>query len=188
MNTIKKFLKAIALRVFERYELQRIYRLDLGGLGAAPPAEEYVLSRITQSDVEQCPVPGMRDRAWYGGDNSYGFAAFDGGTIVCMCWFWDDKRFQLNHLCRPAEREAVMVDLVTLDSHRGRGLASLVTKFAATELKRDGFETLHTWVWHSNTPSIRSFEKAGWVCTAFVLYFKPRGLRPFYYRHHLPPA
>jgi ribosomal protein S18 acetylase RimI-like enzyme len=75
-----------------------------------------------------------------------------------------------------------MVDLVTLDSHKGRGLAPLVTRFAAAEFKRDGFRRLHTWVWHSNTPSIRSFQKARWSYTAFLVYLKIRGLPPIYFR------
>lgn len=185
MNRIKKLLKALAAWVFTRYELQRVYRIDLREINTVPtPAPSpYVLRRITQSDVQHCPVPRIRDRAGYGGDNSYGFAVLDANVIVCMTWVWDNKRFRPDHLCQPADREAVLVDLVTLDSHRGRGLAPLLTRFAVSQLKSDGFETVYAWVWHSNTPSIRSFEKAGWDYIAFVVYFELRGLRPISFRY-----
>ena len=190
MTRLRDFLKAIASKLFERYELQRIYRLDLSGVDEAIPETEYVLRRITQSDVERCPVARIRERAGYGGEHAHGFAVFEGESIVCMSWFWDGERFRDHYLCRPAEREAVMVDLVTVDSHKGRGLAPLLTRFAAAEFKRAGFRTLHTWVWHSNSASIRSFEKAQWTCTAYLVYLKLRGLPAIHFRRkrRVPPA
>src|ERR1700760_939690 len=99
MSSMKNLLKGIATRVFERYELQRIYRLDLCHVDSPRPPADYMLRRISHSDVESCGVNRIRERAGYGGDDAYGFAVFEGKTIVCMTWFWGAKRFRPDHLC-----------------------------------------------------------------------------------------
>jgi GNAT superfamily N-acetyltransferase len=175
LNTIRQISKRLAGRIFERYALSRIYTLDLSP--HAPPLPHGIdCRRITRRDLEECPVPRIRDRAGYGGPNSHGFAVYENGSIACMCWFWEALRFQ-EAIWRLQEGEVVMVDLLTLESCRGRGFAPLLIRYAADELRSDGWRRLVTWVWHSNTPSIRSFDKAGWKYIAFVIELQFRGSR-----------
>ena len=172
---MRSLVKRIAGLVFAEYRLNRIYRLDLQSYQCCLPNAECILRRITQNEVQKCPDEKLRGRSSYGGENAYGFGAWVSGNLASMCWFWNNQRFNDAELWSIGPRDAFMVDLITSDSHRGRGLAAIVTQFAASELKRDSFETAITCVWHSNYPSIRTFEKAGWRYVAFVLNLQPRG-------------
>ncbi len=165
---MRDHLKTLAKLIFRGYRLSWIYRLDLKTLRFTY-FPEHDLRRITRFDVEQCPDGAINERSWYGGENAYGYGLWDQGKLVCMCWFWNHRRFMDPKLWKIAPNEAIMVDLLTVDGHRGKAFASIVTGFAAGQLKLDGFEQLVTWVWHSNFPSIRTFEKAGWVRVAFVV-------------------
>ena len=171
MRRIFKYLSAL---VFRKYALSRIYVLDLAHYKPRPTPAGLDCRRISREDVETCAVARIRDRAGYGGENSDGFAVYDNGSIVCMCWFWNEHRFQ-EPLWSLRHGEVIMVDLLTLDSHRGQGLAPALTNYAANEFKKDGKRRLVTWVWHSNDPSIRSFAKAGWSFIAFVIEIQFRG-------------
>jgi len=165
---MRDLFKAFATLIFRGYRLSRIYRLDLKALQCAR-YPEYDLRRINRLDVERCQDEKISERGWYGGENAYGYGLCEQGKLVCMCWFWNHRRFTDQKLWKISPNQAIMVDLVTAEEHRGRGLASILTKYAAEQLKCDGFEQLLTWVWHSNNPSIRTFEKAGWTCIAFVV-------------------
>ncbi len=164
---MRRLLKAIGKLVFGRYRLARIYGLELRSFHFAP-YPEYDLRRITRSDVERCSDPKLNERGSYGGENAYGFGLWYQGELASTCWFWNHYRFQDPKLWEIRPHEAIMVDLMTADAYRGHGLAPILTEFAADQLKRDGFERLVSWVWHSNYPSIRAFEKAGWSYIAFV--------------------
>ncbi len=56
-----------------------------------------------------------------------------------------------------------MVDLLISEKYKGKGYALAMTLFSERDLVINGYKKIWTWVWHSNGPSIRVFEKAGWV-------------------------
>jgi GNAT superfamily N-acetyltransferase len=91
---------------------------------------------------------------------------------------WDSTRFRDWKMWRIAERQAIMVDLLTVDGDRRRGLASALIAYAAAEMKRAGYQRLCAWIWHSNLPSIRTFERAGWRWLALVIQVQLLGVGP----------
>ncbi len=72
-----------------------------------------------------------------------------------------------------------MVDLLTTEKCRGRGYAVLISQFAEKQLATSGIKRLWTWVWHSNTPSIRVFEKLGWLDRGILIEIKSSGMKDF---------
>lgn len=186
---MKVIAKWIARLLFGEYRLNRIYRFNLSEMppptAGDPLNNRQRLDCIEQSDVELARDERMRDHRWYGGENSYGFGLWEHDELISMTWFWNNRRFQDGGICELAENEVIMVDLLTAESHRGRGLAPILTQFAARELKRGGFETLYTWVWHSHSASIRTFQKAGWTYCAFVTEVNLLHLRRLRFVHRV---
>jgi len=166
---IGQLFKKMGRSLIGDYRLNRIYKLELESFEPPPLTASFQLRRITGDDIERSPMAALRARSSYDGENAMGFGVFDDGALVGTCWFWNHRRFKDESLWPLRDREAVLVDLLTCESHRGRGMAPAVTAFAAGALKKAGYETLYASVWHSNRPSIRSFEKAGWSYAAFVV-------------------
>ena len=172
---LRRFAKWIAELLFAPYELNRIYLLDVTQYDKAAPSG-FDLRPITSPDqIRDSPDPQMREHAWYAGEEAHAFGLWENGALVCMCVFWSHRRFRDAGILKLQERQVVMVDLITVAECRGRGYAPIVIRYAETELKRAGFQTLYSWVWHSNQPSIRAFEKAGWSYIAFVAKLTPIG-------------
>jgi GNAT superfamily N-acetyltransferase len=118
--------------------------------------------------MESAADARIREHAWYGGDDAIGFGLWESGDLVSATWFWTNRRFRDSGIWTLGDDEAIMVDLLTAESHRGQGFAPILTIFAAEELRKQNFRALYTWVWHSHRSSIRNFEKAGWTYIAFV--------------------
>lgn len=84
-----------------------------------------------------------------------------------MCWCWDYRRHP-GSIWTLEQDEAALVDIITAQSHRGKGLAPIVMQFATEQLRDRGYHRMYAWVWHNHKSSIRSFEKSGWQYMAFV--------------------
>ena len=181
---MKAVLKRILRGVFSDYQLNRVYTLDLSAGQCAEPqasGEDVRIGRLESSGpLSASDDQRMRDHAWYLDGDAEAYGVFEGEQLTCVTCFWPaghDKlpsRFgDLGAGC------AVMVDLLTTPQARGKGYAALVTRYAQWDLGQRGYTTLWTWVWHSNAPSIRVFEKAGWRYAYFLAEFKLSGMKDY---------
>ncbi len=175
MSPLKRALKTVAATALGDYRFNRIYRNERAPANLSLPAG-------TACSVFKSPSPDMADdsllnRISYAGEDSYGFGLFLEGQPAAICWFWGHVRFRDPLLWSLSEGEAIMVDLLTAPQFRGRGLATLLIRYAAIEMRRLGMQNLYTWVWHSHHSSYRAFERAGWRQIAWVLEVHPFGKR-----------
>jgi len=177
VSVLRELLKAVARGLLGRYEINRIYGCDLAKPPGVP-SSDYPMRRVVVDEVGGAEHGAIRNRASYGGPGAVGFGLWEHGKLTCLCWFWDSTRYRDWKTWRIGEREAIMVDLLTVDGDRRRGLASALIAYAAAEMKRAGYERLYAWVWHSNLPSIRTFERAGWRWLALVIEVRPLGVGP----------
>jgi GNAT superfamily N-acetyltransferase len=170
MKTIAKWFARL---IVGEYRFNRIYRFDPLKSAPLPAAilakNAWRFGSLVPNDLEKATDTRIRAHAWYGGENSYGFGVWEQDELVSATWFWNNQRFKDRGIWELGTDEAIMVDLLTAERHRGKGLAPLLTQFAVHELRKQNFRMLYTWVWHSNHPSIRSFEKAGWTRIAYVV-------------------
>jgi ribosomal protein S18 acetylase RimI-like enzyme len=172
---LKEPMKQLVRVVFPHYELNRVYRFDTEQLAFEPP-EGAVLAPIRdRGAIDASAVDEtIRTHGWYAGDHAYGFGLWTNAKLVAMTWFWTRDRPGLPPwFATLREDEAVMMDLITSPAFRGHGYASVITNYSASELRKRGYRRLWTWVWHSNTPSIRSFEKAAWIYDHFLIRVEP---------------
>lgn len=179
---MKELLKRLAHALFGDYQLNRIYCLDL--TDRPPLASERLpdgaVIQVIESpqQIAASPDKRIRDHAWYAGEHARGYGIWEDDQLICMCWFWMPARPGMPaRFSRLSEKEAVMVDLLTTSLCRGKGYAVAITKFAERDLRDKGYSKLWTWVWHSNSPSIRVFSKAGWTYSHFLAEFKLPGIR-----------
>lgn len=174
-STVRRALKVIAALLLGPYRFNRIYRLAMVDI------EPEIPKGISVERLEDLPVGSirsaeLRDRFCYSGDDAYGYGLFLDNCLAAVCWFWGPQRFQDPLLWRLAKDEAILVDLVTASKHRGRGLAPLLIRCASADMRRAGWHSLYTWMWHTHHASYHAFERAGWAQIAWVLEIRPLGV------------
>lgn len=180
-DLLRSCAKQVARSLLGDYKIYRIYELDLAGMGDIDfiiPAERgYKCREVSKKDVLAAADEGVRERAFYGGDGALAFAVCWQGEIVCLQWYWFGDRYLQRNFWPLKEREAKSIDLYTVPSHRGQGLATMLKVYAAGEMRKKGFRSLYSRIWHSHVASCRVSEKAGWRNMALVLEFHPLGIR-----------
>jgi RimJ/RimL family protein N-acetyltransferase len=150
---------ARAVRDYGRTRDYSVYRRDVRAMGPessgicdvrAGSLAELHRWRRTQSAVA---TPFFADRT--GGWREF-------------CWAWSENQpigviwtTTKSPLLLTAEDEAVIVDLYTVPSFRGRGVASALIMGACQQLKGHGFRTAYATVELENLPSRRAFERSG---------------------------
>ncbi len=171
---MKALLRHLTVPLLGRIEVYRILRKDAAddGREGAPQADVRVRP-LASGDVERAPNPSIRDRQWYEGEQSRGFGWFDGQNLVAVCYFWWGARYETRNFWPLTDGQAKLVEIVTADSHRGRGIARSLIMHASRQMFDGGFRTLYARVWHSNQPSLAAFRAAGWRRVATVVVCQP---------------
>lgn len=122
----------------------------------------------------------MKEQAGYLGNESLGFGCFMEGQLTGVCFYWYGEQYRARGFWPLDEKEAKLVQIIVSPSMRGHGVAPMLVQMSAKAMNEMGFSSLYSRVWHSNTPSLRAFEKAGWFRIAFVLEINPfRRKKPF---------
>lgn len=186
----KRVLKTAARALVGPYRFNRIYRSGSTDLELAQPPG-ISIQRLEDLRPESIDDPELRGRLWYGGHDASGYGLFLDGNLVATCWFWGPRRFNDPLLWVLGKDEAMLIDVVTASSHRGKGLAPLLIREASAEMRRIGWNPLYAFIWHSHHASYHAFEKAGWTQIAWVLEVRPVGMRRsfrFWWRTRLTRA
>jgi len=188
--SLKSQLKCLGHRLLQDYQLNRIYHQDLGDAPTPVEQQQPPGARISVIDspkvIDDSPDQRIRDHAWYAGEHAIGYGIWEADQLVCMCWFWTPGREGFpERFADLGEHEAIMVDLLTSPARRGKGYALAIIRYAERDLARRGYRSLWTWVWHSNTPSVRVFTKAGWRYRYFLVEMKHAAMKR-YLRFRLP--
>jgi RimJ/RimL family protein N-acetyltransferase len=170
---LKDFLKRLAVQLIGEYSPYFIYRW----------ATDCVADRISRKmgfeirpvDIAQLAASDalMQEQAGYLGKESLAFGCFVEGQLVGVCFYWFGERYKSRGFWLLAQGEAKLVQIIVSPAVRGRGVAQELIQASSRAMADAGFSSLYARIWHSNGPSLRAFEKAGWLRTAFVLEFNP---------------
>jgi len=187
---MKELIKRMLRILFKDYQFNRIYFVDLPTshtqISGQFFGEEVIRLVESQEQFAASPNQRIRDHAWYLDKHAYVYGVYKGHELVCICSFWIAGHPRMpSRFSMLKENEAVMVDLLTAPEYRGKGYALTITRFAENDLFLKGYNRLWTWVWHSNNPSIRIFNKAGWNYSHLLLEFQLYGMKD-YLRFKLP--
>lgn len=175
----KGLIKHIARFLLGEYQIYRIYaraRTD-NRHQTESPLLEFEFSVIDQRQMESSTDEAIRSRAWYLGKDSNAFGCLKDGKIVGVCFYWHGERYRAERNFWPlASDEAKLVEIFTLPEMRGKGAGKSLIAYAESEMFARGYQSLFARIWHSNTPSIKAFENAGWRHVATVIEFRLFGI------------
>ena len=122
----------------------------------------------------------IKEQAAYAGMESHAYACFDEDRIVGVCFYWFANRYLKRNFWPLTAGEAKLVQIISLPEMRGRGVATTLVVRSCADMMQQGFHQTYARIWHSNTPSLRAFERAGWRRIALVIEINPLRLsRPF---------
>jgi GNAT superfamily N-acetyltransferase len=160
--------------LFGEYGLYFVYRLQAQN-AAVVPAVTHALIRPQESDLLRSPRAILAEQAWYLGPECEAFALADDAGLAAVCFYWHGQRYRQRGFWPLTRGEAKLVQIVVDPSARGKGLAAQLIQASAAEMGRNGWQALYARIWHSNHPSLRAFERAGWERIAFVVEVFPFG-------------
>lgn len=181
---IKALLRTAVQPVVGDYALNRIYRREAGC--PLPPLRDgwriLPMDDAALAVLRAHPDPKVRKSASFARNGVFGFALWDHDRLAGTVFFEDRTTYYNDALWTLAQDEAALIDLLTLPEHRGRGVAPLLIAYGTNAMFARGMRALIAWIWWTNHPSIRAFEKAGWSYIAFVTQMRPFGKRQLTFR------
>jgi RimJ/RimL family protein N-acetyltransferase len=173
----KSLLKRLARVVLGDYAPYQIYACDTAGVAAV--ADGQAVQVVDQATLEADPSSLIRAQAVYAGEGARAYAATLDGRIVAVCFYWWGGRYLKRNFWPLREGEAKLVQVIALPEARGRGVATALIAASCRDMGLHGFMRTYARVWHSNMPSRRAFERAGWKRVALVIEANPlRRRRP----------
>jgi len=175
-----RHLKKLLLCMTGGYEVYRIFAHGVPTRAAAEaPADAGEIRLVDHADLERSGDPLMRAQAWYAGDEACVFAYFERDRIVGVCAYWFGARYRSRDFWPLGAAEANLMQVVTLDECRGRGIARRLIERSTADMVARGHVRLFARIWLTNTASIRAFGMAGWNQVGIVLRCNPlRRSRP----------
>lgn len=179
-HLVKALLKKILRSVLGEYSAYYVYATP--GEAAVPPRPETNRFRVEPVDVpaiKSSTDPLIREQAGYAGPGSHAYACFDGDRIVGLCFYWFGDRYRARNYWPLGASEAKLVQIISIPEMRGQGVATRLVELSSHDMKEKGFTRSYARIWHSNIPSLRAFERAGWTRIALVIEINPlRRKRP----------
>ena len=176
-----KLVKTLARTLLGEYSAYYIY-------SSAPLAKQLVrsgdISALTVALVDKDTIasskdPLIREQAVYACLGSYAYACFNQDRIVGVCFYWFGDRYRQRNFWPLADGEAKLVQIISLPDMRGRGVATMLIERSYHDMAEKGFKKAYARIWHSNTPSVRAFERTGWKRISLVIEVNPfRRSRP----------
>ena len=183
---IKEIVKIIARWLLGDYSAYLIYTnvtkktfTEEAGVNA-----KFKVSPVDSEDIGASTDSLIREQVGYAGSGSHAYACFDQDRLVGVCFYWFGERYLERNFWPLKNGEAKLVQIITLPDARGAGVASTLIAQSCRDMGTKGFTKTFARIWHSNTPSIKAFERAGWKRIDLMLEINPfRRSRP--HRIHL---
>ncbi|NML60317.1 GNAT family N-acetyltransferase [Massilia sp. RP-1-19] len=167
---MKSIVKKILRLLLGDYSAYHVYR---NGAIAPAPGNGLVVRQLDADDLRRSPDAEIGEQAFYLGEGAHGFGCFDGDVLAGVCFYWHGQRYLKRNFWPLARGEAKLVQILTLPRMRGRSVAPTLIQESARAMQALGFAHTYARIWHSNTPSLRAFARAGWTRVATVIEVHP---------------
>lgn len=179
---MKTFAKKLAHMLLGEYSAYYIYTLSTGPTASSlSPHTQYRVELVDESAVACNADPLISEQSGYAGSGSHAYACFDNERIVGICFYWFGDRYLQRNFWPLTKGEAKLVQIIVHPEMRGRGVATLLIASSFQDMVDKGYNRVYARIWHSNTPSLRAFERAGWTRIALVVEINPfRRKRPIH--------
>lgn len=168
---MKELLKSLLHKLLAEYSIYWIYRCDKQDLPAdsdsLPP-----IHALSAKESETLPPGAMQDQAGFLGTEAKAYTFRENNRVTAICIFWYGQRYATRNFWPLKPGEAKLVQVITDPDFRGKGAATALIHQASKAMLSEGFERLFARVWHSNTPSLKAFERAGWKRVSLAIELK----------------
>lgn len=178
---MKALAKKLAHLLLGEYSAYYVYAQSAEG---AKRAATQITSTFSVRKVDGAMIHSHADaiiqaQADYAGIEAHAYACFDADRIVGIGFYWFGNRYLQRNFWPLARGEAKLVQIISLPEMRGRGVATTLVALSCRDMMQQGFHQTYARIWHSNTPSLRAVERAGWRRIALVIEINPfRRSRP----------
>lgn len=178
---MKALAKKLAHILLGEYSAYYVYAQSAEG---AQQAATQITSSFSVRKVDALVIDAhanaiINAQAGYAGVESHTYACFEEDRIVGVCFYWFADRYLKRNFWPLESGEAKLVQIISLPEVRGRGVATALVARSCADMMQQGFHQTYARIWHSNTPSQRAFERAGWQRIALVIEINPlRRSRP----------
>jgi len=171
---VKRLIKSVAHGLLGDYAIYHIYSdPDTSDAPASTAGGELNCRAIAQSQVEASGEPLLLEQAGYFGAGAHAYGCWYDERLAGVCFYWFGDRYRTRNFWPLDAGEAKLVQIVVVPEARGRGIASELIARSRAAMRTRGFRRLYARIWHSNVPSLRAFERAGWGRIATVLEVNP---------------
>jgi GNAT superfamily N-acetyltransferase len=161
---IRTFVKAAAGNLVTDY--WNVWLYTLATSASARPEDDGEVSFHPIDDVAEIRgsgYPEIQRQAWVRETDTWVFGARVGGELAAVCWLQARATYrQRRGLFKLREDEAELAQITTAEIFRGRGIATRLIQFAASEMEPVGIRKLYAKIWRDNLASKAAFEGAGW--------------------------
>jgi len=174
-SAVKAIIRPFMRLVFGAYAVYWVYARETCALDDVDAASQAVpdVVRLDAADIHASLDRVIREQEGYAGEGAYGYAYRERGRIVAVCFYWFGERYKTRGFWPLEDRDAKLVQIVAVPDVRGRGIASTLIATSSLDMFKRDFDRLYARIWHSNRPSLRVFEKAGWSRVALVFEMNP---------------
>ena len=122
---MRELVKRVLRLLLGNYAAYHIYAIDSRHeVAAQVPEGDSRIEAIDAVDLSASVHAQMRDQSGYCGADAQAFGCWCEGQLVACCIYWYGERYARHRNYWPlALGQAKLVQVITLDSMRGRGLA-----------------------------------------------------------------
>lgn len=178
---MKSLAKKLARLVLGDYSIYYIYARTASAqpVHRAKPSSTVDVRPVDEPALRAQDDPAIRDQAGYAGAGTLAYAAFINERMMGVCFYWFGERYRARNFWPLKPDEAKLVQIWVHPDARGRGVATRLIVDSFEWVAGHGFHRSYARIWHTNTPSIKAFERAGWARVAKVIEINPlRRKRP----------
>ncbi len=170
---MKSLFKHLAHALLGDYAIYHIY--SAAGTPAVPGggAGEFAYGPVERAQLEASDSSLLREQVDYLGVGAQAYGCWHDAVLVGLCVYWFGDRYRTRNFWPLQDGEAKLVQIVVLSQMRGKGAASRLIARSQEDMLRRGFRRTYARIWHSNLPSLRAFERAGWGRIATVVEVNP---------------
>jgi len=173
----KSILKAGLRRLFGAYSYYCIFASPEDHRSANANHEDFLFN-VDVDTLSNAHSETIRAQSWYAGSGSHTFVLLHQREIVAVCFYWFGDRYAERAYWPLKPSEAKLVQIVVDPAHRGCGFGPRLIEQSAAVMREFGFTLLYARIWHSNHPSLRAFQAAGWKQIARIVEVRLLGVGP----------
>lgn len=176
LSSLIKMAKSTAMVLLGNYSIYIIYSKDSDS--EIIPSQDTTGLKLTLKPIDRAAIINspnrlIQEQAGYAGNGSCTYACISEKQIVGICAYWFGNRYKKRNFWPLKQKEAKLVQIITLPEMRGIGIAPNLIFYSSQDMVRKGFTQLYARIWFSHGSSLRAFQKAGWKKTAILAEINP---------------